>query len=74
MMAEIKQMYHHVKVLLVEADALRFLWRDNAVEGLSEYTMFGTCFWEDILAVLFELVITPGFFKNRHVISKCHQS
>ena len=38
-MADIKQMYHHVKVPLVKTDALKFLWRDNPVEGLSEYTM-----------------------------------
>ena len=36
-MADIKQMYR--KVPLVETDALRFLWRDNPAEGLSEYVM-----------------------------------
>lgn len=38
-MADIKQIYHHVKVPLVETEALRFLWRDNPEEGLSEYAM-----------------------------------
>ena len=36
-MADIKEMYH--KVSLVETDALRFLWRDNPVKGLSGYGM-----------------------------------
>ena len=32
-------MYHQVKVALVETDALRFLWKNNPTEGLSEHAM-----------------------------------
>ena len=38
-MADIKQIYHQVKVPLVAIDALRFPYRDNPAEGLSEYAM-----------------------------------
>ena len=36
---QVNDMYHQVKVPLVETDALRYLWRDNPAEGFSQYAM-----------------------------------
>ena len=36
---QVNDMYHQVKVPLVETDALRFLWRDNPAESFSQYAM-----------------------------------
>ena len=42
--ADIKQMFHQVKVKKSDQDALRFLWRFLKTEKLQEYAMTGDLF------------------------------